>query len=501
MSTPPFKAETVNVLVVDDHDLIRKSISRVLKKMRFALIFDSSNGVEARAAFTEHPIELVISDLYMGKADGFQLLTHIRNSDTRSDVPFIVITGEASKEDIVKASDLGADDYILKPFQPEDLEKKIVSAMAKYYKPTPLLALVRHAEHLFGEKKLEEALKAIESALQSEPNSARGNHLKALILAKSGKINQAIELLKSNTKTNPSFYKSYASLADVYLKTNKPGDAIRAMVDELNLNPKQPARQTELAKLYMSQGNLDEAIGHFRIALREDGKLQKALYGMGMAYAAADNAEKAIYYFKRLRRNHPKVTKALEAIVKVAMDAKEPRLAELMLREEKKAFPDRHDTYFVLARLLMATERPDDALAVLGDLIKRAPDNLEALQLKAMTHMRLNQLDEGITALRLVLKKEESAVTFLHLGDALLKKGLFVESIETLHKALKYKTNLPQIMFRLADGYVQTGQFLKGWNIYRRLKRMGVADPALLEAEKKAHQLAVDRRRPRSSAA
>ena len=147
MENLPYRPKSVRVLVVDDHELMRKSISKVLRKQRFEEIYECSNGLEAKKILSSKRIDLVICDIYMGKVDGFEVLRSVRNRDAASDIPFIVVSGEASKDDIVKAADLGAEDYLLKPIRKEKLEKALNSAV------TPNKAQLRQAEQKDNEER------------------------------------------------------------------------------------------------------------------------------------------------------------------------------------------------------------------------------------------------------------------------------------------------------------------------------------------------------------
>ena len=181
MDNLPFKPAEIRTLIVDDHDLMRKSIAKVLTKMRMTEFIHAHNGNDAIATLNSEPIDLVICDLYMGAVSGFDVLDHLRNRDTVSDIPFLVVTGEAQKEDIVKAADRGAEDYLIKPFQTSDLKEKINNILTAYHSPSPLIARIRKAERLVLKDNIDLAHQEIRTALQLDPQSARANYILALI--------------------------------------------------------------------------------------------------------------------------------------------------------------------------------------------------------------------------------------------------------------------------------------------------------------------------------
>lgn len=481
-------------MIADDHDLIRKSIAQVLSKIGFKEIHECPNGVEAIAMLKTRVVDLVFCDLYMNKASGFQVLEFARNQSTNADVPFIIVTGEAGKDDIVKVANMGAEDYLLKPFQAPDLEAKVDKVLNKYHKPTPLLHKIRRSERALREKDYETALCLVDEALQESPESARAMHLKALIVQEQSGPGAAIRIIKDNIEINPGFVKNYHALADIYLTLDNKPEAIRAMRQELEINPKQPSRQVQLAKLLHKSGDLTGSIEHYRKALLEDGRHGMALYGMGLAYGDSDNYEKAIYYFKRLRRHHPESTKSLEAIVKFALLAKNPRLAEMPLRDEKKNHPKRIDTYLVLAKLYAKTNKNDEGIDIADEALRQDPGNIDALNVKAALLVKNNDMEAAIGTFQEIIKDHPNVTSYLKLAEGLIQMGKEHEAIKNLHAALRFNQQIPQILYWLAICYSRTKQYTKSLITFQRLLNRGMNNKQITEEYTKVKKL-VQRRR------
>ena len=188
MSTLPFKPARLRVLVGDEHDLMRKSIDRVLTRIGFENIVEVHHGRDIKRIIDVEIFDLYILDLYFSDADGFDILQMIRAKDVRADIPIIAVTGESNRDDIVKAIDSGASDYILKPFQPEDLEKKIISVLTAYQSPSPTVKIIRKIEALIQRNDLEKAFAALEKMVAKKPNNPALLHLLALVIFKQGNI-------------------------------------------------------------------------------------------------------------------------------------------------------------------------------------------------------------------------------------------------------------------------------------------------------------------------
>ena len=136
--------------------------------------------------------------------------------------------------------DLGANDYLLKPFQSEDFDKKITLVLTKYHLPDSITKLLRNAERLIFCQKYQDALSIVDEVIGKDKGSVQGIYLKAVILDKLESSNDAIKLLEKNMKNNEFYYKNYALLAEINLKRDKPFEAITAIQKNLNLIQNNP---------------------------------------------------------------------------------------------------------------------------------------------------------------------------------------------------------------------------------------------------------------------
>ena len=108
------------IMVVDDEYRIRRLISDYLKKEGF-IIIEAENGEEALAKFKYNKIDLIILDLMMPKVDGLIVCKSIRLT---SNIPILMLTAKSEEYDELLGFDLGADDYVKKPFSPKVLVAK-----------------------------------------------------------------------------------------------------------------------------------------------------------------------------------------------------------------------------------------------------------------------------------------------------------------------------------------------------------------------------------------
>ncbi len=115
------------VLVVDDEDTLRDFVRRNLEVRGYTVI-TASNGLEAVSQFNSQNVNLVILDLMMPQMDGLETTRRIRQ---RSVVPIIILTALDEEGDKIKAFDLGADDYLTKPFGVGELLARVKAVLRR----------------------------------------------------------------------------------------------------------------------------------------------------------------------------------------------------------------------------------------------------------------------------------------------------------------------------------------------------------------------------------
>jgi two-component system OmpR family response regulator len=118
-----------HVMVVDDDAALRQVVRDYLGENEFR-VTEAASGVELAAAFASEVVDLVLLDLRLGAEDGMHLLRQLRD---RSQVPVIVLTGRTEEADRVMGLELGADDYLTKPFSPRELLARIRTVLRRTY--------------------------------------------------------------------------------------------------------------------------------------------------------------------------------------------------------------------------------------------------------------------------------------------------------------------------------------------------------------------------------
>jgi DNA-binding response OmpR family regulator len=108
------------ILIADDEPLLIEILEFRLRSKGYETVV-AFDGREALARFSEEPPAAVVLDAMMPVYDGMEVLRQIRASETAGDVPVIILSARRNEEDIVRALEMGASDYMVKPFLPEEL--------------------------------------------------------------------------------------------------------------------------------------------------------------------------------------------------------------------------------------------------------------------------------------------------------------------------------------------------------------------------------------------
>ena len=118
-------------LVVDDFSTMRRIVRNLLKELGFTNVEEAEDGAVALDKLRAGKFDFVVSDWNMPNMDGLTLLQSVRADPNLKGLPFLMITAEAKKENIIAAAQAGASGYIVKPFTAGTLQEKLEKILDK----------------------------------------------------------------------------------------------------------------------------------------------------------------------------------------------------------------------------------------------------------------------------------------------------------------------------------------------------------------------------------
>ena len=116
----------LKILVVDDFPTMRRIVKTLLKQNGFSNFTEAEDGVQAMKLLESHgDFEFIVSDWNMPNMNGLELLKTVRATPKLKHLPFLMVTAEAEKENIIEAVKSGVSNYVVKPFTGQTLKEKL----------------------------------------------------------------------------------------------------------------------------------------------------------------------------------------------------------------------------------------------------------------------------------------------------------------------------------------------------------------------------------------
>lgn len=122
--------QTKTILIVDDESPIREMIRVALEMAEFDCL-EAENAQQAHAAVVDHRPDLILLDWMLPGSSGIEVLRRLRREDLTRDTPVIMLTARAGEDNKIQGLDVGADDYITKPFAPRELVARIKAVLRR----------------------------------------------------------------------------------------------------------------------------------------------------------------------------------------------------------------------------------------------------------------------------------------------------------------------------------------------------------------------------------
>ena len=115
----------LNILVVDDSVTMRRIFLNTLGKLGYSNVVEAGDGKEALAKMYSEQVNFIITDWNMPEMNGLEFVQSVRGDASFKNIPILMVTTRSLKDDIIVALNAGVKNYIVKPFTPDVLDKKI----------------------------------------------------------------------------------------------------------------------------------------------------------------------------------------------------------------------------------------------------------------------------------------------------------------------------------------------------------------------------------------
>ena len=117
--------KNMKILIVDDFSTMRRIIKNLLRDLGFTNTVEADDGITAIPILNSGSIDFLVTDWNMPGMTGIDLLRHVRADEKLRNLPVLMVTAEAKREQIIEAAQAGVNGYVVKPFTAQALKEKI----------------------------------------------------------------------------------------------------------------------------------------------------------------------------------------------------------------------------------------------------------------------------------------------------------------------------------------------------------------------------------------
>ncbi|MGN1296948.1 MAG: response regulator transcription factor [Clostridia bacterium] len=213
-----------NILVVDDDKEIVGAIEIYLKKEGYNIL-KAYNGKQALEIISKNEIHLMILDIMMPEKDGLETLEEVRKEKT---IPVVLLSAKSEDYDKIEGLNLGADDYITKPFNPLELIARVNSSLRRYVKLGSIQQLENEKIYQTGELVVNDETKKVTVDGKEVKLTATEFNILKFLLRNKGKVYSIPEIYKN-------VWKEEGFGAENIIAVH-----IRHIREKIEINPKEP---------------------------------------------------------------------------------------------------------------------------------------------------------------------------------------------------------------------------------------------------------------------
>lgn len=287
------------VLVVEPSVNYRTSIKRFLTNLRVKRIKLVSTVAEARRELLTDKVGFFIAEWALDHENGLQFCRAIRKQEAYKQTPFLLLSVENLRNDIMLASEVHIDGYLLKPFSFEDFCDQIESVLKAVTNPSALTTMLELAEDRLSRGDADSAGQLFKEAFDLRPSSARALCGLAKVEHVRGNLPEALRLLRDALQHNPDFMEAYREMLAIAEERDDRAAMIQAASILHAQSPENPRYTLVLARAYLEMNELEGSMTFYKKTVALSPRMAEAYKGLGNVYLAREEYEKAKKSFKR----------------------------------------------------------------------------------------------------------------------------------------------------------------------------------------------------------
>ncbi|MES2744787.1 MAG: tetratricopeptide repeat protein, partial [Bdellovibrionota bacterium] len=231
--------------------------------------------------------------------NGIQFCREIRENSRFQSIPFLLLSVENLKKDVVLAGEVGIDGYLLKPFSYEEFRDAILHVLKVQHTPSVINKNLAEAHTLLESGDVTEAEDFYKRIVAESPLSARAWHGLAQIADKQGDTGKAVELLKRAVDINPDYIDALRELIEMLSVRGPVRELILYAQKAHEASPENPKYTLILARAHLEEEEYTLSEQFFKRTIRLSPKLAQAYKGLGRLYMIQEDYDSAMKNFER----------------------------------------------------------------------------------------------------------------------------------------------------------------------------------------------------------
>lgn len=287
------------VLVIEPSINYRTSLKQFLVNLKIKNVRIVSNVAEARTEMLSYQFGLFICEWKLSDFNGLQFCRELRSFEQHRHVPFLLTSVENLRRDVILATEVGVDGYLLKPFSYEEFRDQVLAVCRARQTNDKLTMMLAAGDKFLNEGNLPAAEDLFHNVLIEFPDSARALAGLGQIATMQGDKETAAKHLLESIKINPFFIEGHRALLNLYESENNVHGIIHVALKLNDLSPDNPKYTLVLAKNYLEISDLDKSEDFFRRTIRLSPMIAEAYKGLGSVFMLRDDLEQAMQNFHK----------------------------------------------------------------------------------------------------------------------------------------------------------------------------------------------------------
>lgn len=289
------------ILIIEPTLNYKNSMKGFLSNLKVTQYKIVSTVRDAKISLLTMDIGLFICEWSLKETNGIQFCREIKENPKYQSTPFLLLSTENLRKDVILASEVGVDGYLLKPFSYEEFCEAVAGVLKSKNVPTHVNRIIEEANDLLKLNELDRAEVLFDKARQANPLSARALHGLAQIEERRNDSQKALMYLKQACLMNPEYVEALRDILEILMVRGPVRELIEYAQKAHAASPENPKYSLILAKAYLEEEDLALSEKYFKKTIRHAPKLAQAYKGLGQLYLiqeeydlAMGNLEKAL---------------------------------------------------------------------------------------------------------------------------------------------------------------------------------------------------------------